>query len=54
MGVNSLVNAQNVWFIFLSPIAALIFFTSSMAETGRAPFDLLEAESELVAGFQTE
>jgi len=54
MGVNSLVNAQNVWFIVLSPIAAFIFFTSSIAETGRAPFDLLEAESELVAGYQTE
>ena len=54
MGVNSLVYAQNVWFIFLSPVAALIFFISSMAETGRAPFDLLEAESELVAGYQTE
>ena len=54
MGVNSLVNAQSVWFIFLSPVAALIFFTSSLAETGRAPFDLLEAESELIAGYQTE
>jgi NADH-quinone oxidoreductase subunit H len=54
MGVNSLVNAQQVWFIVFSPIAAFLFFTSSMAETGRAPFDLLEAESELVAGFQTE
>ncbi|HEX9092152.1 MAG TPA: complex I subunit 1 family protein, partial [Anaerolineales bacterium] len=54
MGINSLVNAQSVWFIVLSPLAALIFFTSSMAETGRAPFDLLEAESELVAGYQTE
>ncbi len=54
MGVNSLVSAQSVWFIFLSPIAAFIFFTSCMAETGRAPFDLLEAESEIVAGYQTE
>jgi NADH-quinone oxidoreductase subunit H len=54
MGVNSLVNAQNVWFIFMAPIAALIFFTSAIAETGRAPFDLLEAESEIVAGYQTE
>jgi len=54
MGVNSLVYAQDVWFIFLSPIAALIFFLSCLAETGRAPFDLLEAESELVAGYQTE
>jgi NADH-quinone oxidoreductase subunit H len=54
MGVSSLVNAQSVWFVIMSPIAAFIFFTSSIAETGRAPFDLLEAESELVAGFQTE
>src|SRR4030066_1351329 len=54
MGGNSLVNAQSVWFVFLSPVAALIFFISSMAETGRAPFDLLEAESEIVAGYQTE
>ncbi|HSB67270.1 MAG TPA: NADH-quinone oxidoreductase subunit NuoH [Anaerolineales bacterium] len=54
MGLNSLVNAQSVWFVFLSPIAAFIFFTSSIAETGRAPFDLLEAESEIVAGYQTE
>jgi NADH-quinone oxidoreductase subunit H len=54
MGINSLVEAQSVWFIIFSPLAAFIFFTSSMAETGRAPFDLLEAESELVAGYQTE
>jgi NADH-quinone oxidoreductase subunit H len=54
MGVNSLVNAQTVWFVIMSPIAAFIFFTSAIAETGRAPFDLLEAESELVAGYQTE
>ncbi|MGE5123586.1 MAG: NADH-quinone oxidoreductase subunit NuoH [Acidobacteriaceae bacterium] len=54
MGINSLVSAQNVWFIVYSPIAALIFFTSSIAEIGRAPFDLLEADSELVAGYQTE
>jgi NADH-quinone oxidoreductase subunit H len=54
MGVNSLVASQDVWYVVLAPIAALIFFISTMAETGRAPFDLLEAESELVAGFQTE
>ncbi len=54
MGVNTLVNEQSVWFIIFSPIAAFIFFTSSIAETGRAPFDLLEAESEIVAGYQTE
>jgi len=54
MGLNSLVNSQAVWFVIMSPIAAFIFFTSSIAETGRAPFDLLEAESEIVAGYQTE
>jgi len=54
MGINSLVASQEVWYIVVAPIAAFIFFTSSMAETGRAPFDLLEAESELVAGYQTE
>jgi NADH-quinone oxidoreductase subunit H len=54
MGINSLVNSQVVWFVIMSPIAAFIFFTSSIAETGRAPFDLLEAESEIVAGYQTE
>ena len=54
MGINSLVASQQVWYIAMVPIAALIFFISSLAETGRAPFDLLEAESEIVAGFQTE
>jgi NADH-quinone oxidoreductase subunit H len=54
MGINSLVNSQVVWYVIMSPIAAFIFFTSSIAETGRAPFDLLEAESEIVAGYQTE
>ena len=54
MGVTSIVAAQNVWFVVLAPIAALIFLITSMAEVGRAPFDLLEAESEIVAGFHTE
>jgi NADH-quinone oxidoreductase subunit H len=45
------------WGIFMSPfnfVAFLIFFTSAMAETKRAPFDLPESESELVAGYFTE
>jgi NADH-quinone oxidoreductase subunit H len=54
MGVNSLVQAQSVWFILVAPVAALIFLITSQAELGRAPFDLLEAESEIVAGFQVE
>jgi len=46
---------QHHWFIFtiLFPMA-VVFFTSSLAETQRPPFDLLEAESELVAGFMVE
>jgi NADH-quinone oxidoreductase subunit H len=54
MGITSIVEAQNVWFVLLAPIAALVFLIASMAEVGRAPFDLLEAESEIVAGFHTE
>ena len=49
-----LVEAQTIPFIVFAPISALIFFVSSLAETGLSPFDLLEAESEIVAGFHTE
>jgi len=45
---------QGVWFIFVVPIGFFIYFVSSIAETNRAPFDLPEAESELVAGYMTE
>ena len=54
MGVNEIVRQQNVWYVILAPIAALFFFISSQAEVSRAPFDLMEADSELVAGYQTE
>jgi len=54
MGINSIVQSQSIWFVIISPLAALIFLITSMAEVGRAPFDLLEAESEIVAGFHTE
>jgi NADH-quinone oxidoreductase subunit H len=54
MGLADIVQAQSVWFIVMAPVAALIVFLCSIAELGRAPFDLTEAESEIVAGFHIE
>jgi len=54
MGMNAIIQHQDIWYIFLSPLAALIFLIAAIAELGRAPFDLAEGESELVAGFNVE
>ncbi len=54
MSINDIVNRQSIWFIVLAPVAALVFLISAIAELGRAPFDLSEAESEIVAGFHIE
>ena len=45
---------DGVWFIFGAPVGFFIYLVASIAETNRAPFDLPEAESELVAGYMTE
>ena len=46
--------ADSIWYIVYQPVGFLIFLVSGIAENNRAPFDLPEAESELVAGFHTE
>ena len=55
LSLVDMVKAQEtVPFILIQPLAFLLFFIAGVAETNRAPFDLPEAEQELVAGFHTE
>jgi len=46
--------SQNAWGIFVQPLAFFLFFTASVAESKRIPFDIPEGESEIVAGYFTE
>ncbi|MEP7133294.1 MAG: complex I subunit 1 family protein [Chloroflexota bacterium] len=55
MGMGAITEAQGkIWFVFLAPLAALIFLIAAIAELGRAPFDMAEGESELVSGYNIE
>ena len=54
LSLNEIVRGQVIPFVIIAPVAAFIFFLASIAEVGRSPFDLTEAESELVAGFNIE
>ena len=54
MGTAAIVEAQDIWYVFLSPLGALVFLIAAIAELGRAPFDMAEGESELVSGYNIE
>ncbi len=57
LSMSGIIDAQRVdgmWYFFFQPLGFLVYAVSALGETNRAPFDLPEAESELVAGYHTE
>ncbi len=54
MSLNDIVHAQSIPFLLVQPIALFVFVTGMSAELNRTPFDIAEAESEIIAGYHTE
>jgi NADH-quinone oxidoreductase subunit H len=54
LSLQDIIMAQSVPFIVVAPLAALIYFLASTAEVGKLPFEIAEADSEIVAGYFTE
>ena len=54
LSLNGIVLAQNIPYILMQPLGFLVFFIAALAEINRSPFDLFEADQEMVAGYQTE
>ena len=54
MSLGSIVEAQSLPFILVQPLAFFVFLAGMSAELNRSPFDVAEAESEIIAGYHTE